>query len=511
MRTIDSPISVLKPSNIAWWHTSWTGRFILAALLIAAAAFVLTPGRTSAQTPPPLEANDICRDQALGGLIPTGDLNEGLVADCKALVAIANSLGEDSTVGIDVNWIGEATIPGSQLLAGTDEWDGVMVDLVDDDDADTDDVMRVTAVELPMQGLTGGLVSAWVDLTALEILDLEGNGLSGTVPRSVWAFFDEKIEDNLNLDGNPMLEPSPALNMSVVVSKIPADQTDAGKTMVTLSFDNIWYTTEVAAHEYRYKVNKEGASWGPNDAEDSNGWMSLDTGCPTLIDGLCPKLDSNNDDARSRVMVPSAALPDSDTYIFQVMSVKTDSGDDTVKRSESSQIDVVGPQTLTAENPYSLPVAVAYTAASSSDEDKLTVTKPDADADTFLLKFNPLVETEAGSLVTVTLSAPSGAISGSHTFPVEILEAGSAPTVSNIPNQSLVQKQRPKRVDLARYFDDIENLTFLTPTYIRAGIVTATISGQELTITAEKEGVTDVTVTAIHKDTKARVSSGPSG
>ena len=51
MRTIDSSISVLKPSNIAWWHTSWTGRFILAALLIAAAAFVLTPGRTSAQTP----------------------------------------------------------------------------------------------------------------------------------------------------------------------------------------------------------------------------------------------------------------------------------------------------------------------------------------------------------------------------------------------------------------------------------------------------------------------------
>ena len=52
MRTIDSSISVLKPSNIAWWHTSWTGRFILAALLIAAAAFVLTPGRTSAQDLP---------------------------------------------------------------------------------------------------------------------------------------------------------------------------------------------------------------------------------------------------------------------------------------------------------------------------------------------------------------------------------------------------------------------------------------------------------------------------
>ena len=171
----------------------------------------------------------------------------------------------------------------------------------------------------------------------------------------------------LILDGNPMLEPSPALNLKAAVSKVAADQTDAGKTQVTLSFDNIWYTTEVAAHEYRYRVNKEGASWGPNDAEDSDGWMSMDTGCPTnMANELCPKLDSNNDDARSRVMVPSAALPDSDTYIFQVMSVKTDSGDDTVTRSEVSQIDVVGPQTLTAENVYSLPVAVAYTSPGTS-------------------------------------------------------------------------------------------------------------------------------------------------
>ena len=49
MRTIDSSISVLKPSNFAWWHRSWTGRFVLAALLIAAAAFALMPDRTSAQ------------------------------------------------------------------------------------------------------------------------------------------------------------------------------------------------------------------------------------------------------------------------------------------------------------------------------------------------------------------------------------------------------------------------------------------------------------------------------
>ena len=109
-----------------------------------------------------------------------------------------------------------------------------------------------------------------------------------TVPRSVWAFLDDKIAEAIpHLDGNPMLEPSPALNLRAVVTKIEADDTDAGKTMVTLSFDNIWYTTEVAAHEYRYSADGDFTNWGPNDAEDSDGWMSMDTGC----DPPCAKLD----------------------------------------------------------------------------------------------------------------------------------------------------------------------------------------------------------------------------
>ena len=240
MRTIDSSISVLKPSNIAWWHTSWTGRFILAALLIAAAAFVLTPGRTSAQTTP-LDANDICtvQDSALpgsGGNIDSNDLNDGLVSDCKALVAIANSLEDDDTVGVTINWIGQD--PGTALIGS---WTGVTVDEVDDDDDDTTpDVMRVTGVVLNAEGLTGKLVAAWADLTALEGLDLGGNDLNGTVPRSVWAYLDEAIEEeiDLNLDGNPMLEPSPALNLKAVVTKV-AEGDDAGKTQVALSFDNI--------------------------------------------------------------------------------------------------------------------------------------------------------------------------------------------------------------------------------------------------------------------------------
>ena len=86
MRTIDSSISVLKPSNIAWWHTSWTGRFILAALLIAAVAFVLTPGRTSAQATT-LQAR--CADAV------DNTTDTGLIADCVALITAAKSLTED--------------------------------------------------------------------------------------------------------------------------------------------------------------------------------------------------------------------------------------------------------------------------------------------------------------------------------------------------------------------------------------------------------------------------------
>ena len=165
MRTIDSSISVLKPSNIAWWHTSWTGRFILAALLIAAAAFVLTPGRTSAQAPPPLDAGVICQaynemfgSNDNGGRILAADLNDGLVADCEALVAIANSLGDPGNM---VNWIGEATIPDSLLLEG-EAWTGVMVDSVDD-------VMRVTAVELPDESFD------WVDRAGVGQTDRVGD------------------------------------------------------------------------------------------------------------------------------------------------------------------------------------------------------------------------------------------------------------------------------------------------------------------------------------------------
>ncbi len=503
MRTIDSSILVLKPSNFAWWHRSWTGRFVLAALLIAAAAFALMPDRTSAQDGT-LDPDVVCQtydnpnEVDNGGRIADQDPDTELISDCKALVKAANALQTTST-GSVYGWI-RGQIPETYDIDQNNDWEGVTVELVDHDgDPDTDMVMRVTAVELSDELLTGTLTDDWADLTALTSLDLSDNNLEGTVPRSVWAFFDDNLADaaNLMLDGNKDLKPSPALGLSAVVSKIAADQTDAGKTMVTLSFDNIWYTTEVASHEYRYSADGED-SWGPNDAEDSDGWMSMDTGC----DPPCGKLDG--DDARVRIPITSTPTEDVDTYIYQVRAVKTDLGadtavttDDTVMRSEISRIDVVGPQTLTAESMYTLPVAVAYTSATSGDDTVLDNPEVDgSDADNIKLNFNPLAEGET----TVDLAQADG----SHTFPVKVLSADSAPPSTRIPNREVVNQRRDTSLDLTRYFDG-DNLTY-TATSSRTNIATVKADGSELLITTLREGRTDITVTATDPDTRGSVT-----
>ena len=72
MRTIDSSISVIKPSTFAWWHSSWTGRFVLAALLVAAAAFALMPDRASALTES--EITDACTENDPSDLTSIGRL-----------------------------------------------------------------------------------------------------------------------------------------------------------------------------------------------------------------------------------------------------------------------------------------------------------------------------------------------------------------------------------------------------------------------------------------------------
>ena len=161
MRTIDSSILVLKPSNFAWWHRSWTGRFVLAALLIAAAAFALMPDRTAAQDGM-LDPDVVCQATNYpsqpdnGGRIGADNPDTELISDCKALVKAANAL-QTTRTGAQYGWI-RGQISASYDIDQNNDWEGVTVELVDHDgDPDTDMVMRVTAVELSDELLTGTL------------------------------------------------------------------------------------------------------------------------------------------------------------------------------------------------------------------------------------------------------------------------------------------------------------------------------------------------------------------
>ena len=494
MRTIDSSISVLKPSNFAWWHSSWTGRFVLAALLITAAAFALMPDRASAQ-----DANVICQSEMDGGNILDSELNDGLVADCRALVAIANSLEDDTTVGGDINWIGENQPAVLTMLMDTD-WDGVTVGLVDDvgdldDDDTTDMVMRVTAVDLPDESLTGKLADEWADLTALTTLDLSGNSLEGAVPRSVWTFFDGL---ELDLSGNPDLDPSPTLGLTAVVTK-----GDSG-TDVELSWNHTgWYTNNestadpTVTHSYQYKC----------PACEDTDWQAP-TVTYTDADGTAIATDAAAAKG-TRAKFDVSDLDSADTYIIEVRAVKTtvtlddvgttgvDESATNPQESEASTLNVVGPQTLTADSMYTIPVAVAYTSATSGDDTVLDNPEVDgSDADNIKLNFNPLAEGET----TVDLAQADG----SHTFPVEILAASAAPEASRIPNREVVNQRRDTSLDLTRYFDG-DNLTY-TATSSRTNIATVKADGSELLITTLREGRTDITVTATDPDTRGSVT-----
>ena len=120
-----------------------------------------------------------------------------------------------------------------------------------------------------------------------------------------------------------------------------------------------------------------------------------------------------------------------------------------------------------------------------------------ADMVKYSLNFNPLAE----GMTTVELAQAHG----SHTFPVEVLAADSAPTVSRIPSQTIVRQQRPQKVDLSRYFQG-DNLTFTITSQPNPNIATAMIVGSNLEITTRRDGRTTITVTARDGDTKGTAS-----
>ena len=456
--------------------------------------------------------------------------SEAFVRDCIALLKAAEKLivGDDTSI----NWLTRERPELPTLYADTTResfWDKVWIEEVGDA---PNQEYRITRVDLSNEDLSGELAPEWAELTALTSLNLSGNrlgkndnGMAVPLPLSVQTFLDNLKA--VNLDDNRDLLPSAPLQLSAAATK-----TAGGEPQVTLSFDNVWYTLEVSKHEYRYSVNG-GVTWGPDNAGDNGGWMTAATGCTDPTDSaetpgidqgtpvLCDKYDDVTPPARDRITIESGALPKSDTYVFQVRAVKetpyvddkgtpNDDSDDTneiqTTRSEVSQIDVVGPQTLTAESDFLLELGVMYT---------VTDPKPDAAAlvvesrDTGL-EFDPNVPTR-GIDVTVNLTQSTadvtdsqgvviGHTGGSLSFLVDIKPASGAPTTINIPNQSILRGGQPTRLNLASLFQR-EDLTYAA-TSSREIFATVEIDQvtQELVITTLRAGVTVITVTATDVD-----------
>ena len=532
MRNVNSHFSVVAPAGLAWWRRSWTGRLILVALLIAATALALMPDRTSAHHAPNTtyathcqSIDDVDENQNQGSLV-SSLATSAFISDCIALLKATEKLivGDDTRI----SWL---TTPNQFLPTltarpmGASDWDGVWIDQIG---VAPNQEYRITRVDLSDADLNGELAPEWAELTALTSLNLSGNrlgkndnGMAVPLPLSVQTFLDNLKA--VNLDDNRDLLPSAPLQLSAAATK-----TAGGEPQVTLSFDNIWYTLEVSKHEYRYSVNG-GSTWGPDNAVDNGGWMTAATGCtdpadsaatPSIDPGapvLCDKDDGGTPPVRNRSSIESGALPKSDTYVFQVRGVKdivtitddkgnTDPADDetetTTTRSEVSQIDVVGPQTLTAESDFLLELGVTY-----------TVTDPKPDAAVLVvesrdngLQFTPKAPT-GGNDVTVNLTQPPadvtdsqgvviGHAGGSLSFPVDIKPASGAPTTINIPNQSILRGGQPTRLNLASLFQR-EDLTY-TATSSRENFATVEIDQvtQELVITTLRAGVTVITVTA---------------
>ena len=176
------------------------------------------------------------------------------------------------------------------------------------------------------------------------------------------------------------------------------------------------------------------------------------------------------------------------------------------QESEASQIDVVGPQTLTDGFEYTLPLDVAYTVDEEQGMDVLGVESVDDG-----LKFDPKDATDADAPVTVGVSQEISGETLSHTFPVTILEASSAPSIaSDIPDRRIVKQQRIRRLDVSEFFkdDQEEDLTYAvicsrndaTVDCTDNSFATVTIEVDELVMNPKRGGVVDITVRAIDKN-----------
>ena len=513
MRNGNSHISVVALSSQSSWRSSWIGRIILAALLIAASALALMPDRTSAHHTPNTTYETHCQSSDDNGILLPDLATSAFISDCIALLKAAEKL----TVGDDtnVNWLERDPLPLLTHSIGENFWNGVSIEEVGEA---PNQEYRITRVDLSMQDLSGELAPEWAELTALTSLDLSNNDLSGTVPRDAWTLFDGL--ETLSLDGNKDLLPSPPLNLTADLNPIRTGE-DAGKSAISVSFDNIWYALDVRKHEYRYNI--DGGQWVTSDDTDSDGWRLVDTGCTDADDApaLCQKTHAD-DDIRVVETLDELILNQADAYVFQVRAVKEtlyDSNEDgdtdaddtpAVTRSEVSQINLVGLQTLTEgfEFVLELDTGISYTAGALETQtdahDDILEVAPVAGG----LRFTP---NEAAEFVDLTLiQTPSdvtdsegtviGQAGGSHKITLEIKPESSAPTNIDIPSRSILRDGQPTRVDLARHFRG-EGLTY-TATSSRPNFATVEIDQetQELVITTLRAGVTVITVRATNPD-----------
>ena len=512
MRNGNSHISVVALSAQSPWRSSWTGRIILAALLIAVSALALMPDRTSAHHTPNTTYETHCQSSDDNGILLPDLATSAFISDCIALLKAAEKL----TVGDDtnVNWLERDPLPLLTHSMGENFWNGVGIEDVDP----PNEVYRITRVDLSDADLSGELAPEWAELTALTSLDLSNNDLSGTVPRDAWTLFDGL--ETLSLDGNKDLLPSPPLNLSADLNPVRTGE-DSGKSAISVSFDNIWYTLDVRKHEYRYNI--DGGQWVTSDDTDSDGWRLVDTGCTDAADApeLCQKTPVD-DDIRVSEALDELILNRADAYVFQVRAVKetpydsdedgdTDA-DDTpaVTRSEVSQINLVGLQTLTEgfEFILELDTGISYPAGAretqTDAQDGILKVAQVAGG----LKFTP--NEAAGFVDVILIQTPIdvtdskgmviGQAGGSHKFTLEIKPESSAPTNVDIPSRSILRDGQPTIVDLARHFRG-EGLTY-TAESSRPNFATVEIDQetQELVITTLRAGVTVITVTATNPD-----------
>ena len=119
MRNVNSHSSVVALSAQSQWRSSWTGRIILAALLIAASAIALMPDRTSAHHTTGTTYQTHCRssseDDENGnrGSLDSDLATSAFISDCISLLKAADKLTVSDATRI--NWLEEEATRRDQL------------------------------------------------------------------------------------------------------------------------------------------------------------------------------------------------------------------------------------------------------------------------------------------------------------------------------------------------------------------------------------------------------------